>query len=214
MASLIEIRDKISINTGVEGSEFFPPLRLNDIINNSTIWLGTELVSFGVKRFETQANITSLLNNSDFGGTEVKSVELNEINFPGILLTQNPLRFIEVRDNYSRKGIASEITSSLFDDLCKNEFTKPSINNSSFCIESGKVFIAPGTIVQATAHYNRKIIFAVNNTDQIDLPDYLTPFLVKKCVAEIRGILGNQLQHGESDDEIILAIRQIIKGNG
>ncbi|MBE2280282.1 MAG: hypothetical protein IAE91_07820 [Ignavibacteriaceae bacterium] len=214
MASLIEIRDKISINTGVEGSEFFPPLRLNDIINNSAIWLGSKLVSLGVKRYETQVNITSLLTNSDFGGIEVKTVEVNESNFPGILLTQNPLRFIEVRDNSSRKGIAIEISSSGFDDLCKNEFTKPSINNSFFCLESGKIFIAPATIVQATAHYNRKIIYAVNNTAQIDLPDYLIPFLVKKCVAEIKGILGNQLQQGESDEEIISAIRQIMKGNG
>ena len=204
MATLKELRDQCIIDSGVAGQPLFPTTRLDRMINLGQRYVQTSLNGLGMKKWESSDELTLVAGT--FGGISLKKSNL-ATDCPGMLESPNSIIFIETVgspfDAYT-VSIAYEVDPKSFNEQLNNTYLVPTLTKPVFIRLANYIWIAPSTIMVATAYYYKGVADLTSDSAVTEIPLEFENFIIKKVVLDIDDILG-KLQDKE------LAQRQLEK---
>jgi hypothetical protein len=193
-ASLLELRDQIIIDCGIEGNPKFPNPRLNRMINLAQRNVQTELNGLGMKKWENTDALT--LGSSTFGGVSVLKSAALGTDCPNILESPSSIIFIECSGG-GVYGVAQEVDKDRFLEQIQNTFMVSTLKQPVFMRLANFIWLAPSTISAATAYYYKGISDLTADGNTTEIPTEFEEFIIKKVKLEIDAILG-KIQEKES----------------
>jgi hypothetical protein len=206
-ATLLELRDQLIIDTGVQGNPQFPTGRLNRLLNLAQRYIQTELNGLGMKKWETAQDISGGLTGATFSGVSVKTVDIGSTYFLHMLESPDSILFLDcsgVEEEVQYNGIAYAVDVSRFQEQVSNTYLAPTLKKPVFTRLANKVWIAPSIVTSATAYYYKAITDMTSDVSTTEIPIEFEGFLLKKAVLEVEQILGKL-------DEKELKMRQLEK---
>ena len=185
-ATLLQLRDQLIIDAGVEGNPKFPIPRLNRLINLAQRYVQTELNGLGMKKFETTDSLT--LVASTFAGYSVKKSALIGTDCPNMLETPSSISFVDCSDGVTY-GIAYEVDKDKFLETAKNSLLAPTLKEPVFIRLANYLWLLPSTITTATAYYYKGITDLSSDSTETEIPAEFEEYIIKKAKLEIDTIL-------------------------
>lgn len=187
MATLKELRDQVIIDAGIEGQPKFPIPRLNRMINIAQRYVQTNLNGLGMKKWETSSGL--ILLPRSFAGQSVLISELSS-NCPNMLESPNSIIFIETTSDPGQNGLAYPVSVDKFLEQLKNTYLAPTYSNPVFMRLANRIYLAPISILEATAYYYKAVADLTADSSQTEIPIEFEEFIIKKTVLDINDILG------------------------
>ena len=190
-ATLLQLKDQISIDAGILGNQNFPNARLTRIINIAQRYVQTQLGGLGYHKWITSQAITAGLANGAFASatTNAKKCPIDSTYYVGLLEFPKSIKFIEVNDG-TNYGVAYEVDEDEFLFHVKNTYLAPSVKEGKFVRLAGYVWLIPSTITAATGYYHKTTTDLSGDTDTTQIPLEFEEHLIKRAVAEIDSING------------------------
>lgn len=196
MATLKNFIDQIVIDNGLSGNVNFPASRITRMVNLAQRYVQMQLNGLGMKKWENSLAITTglgqKLSDGQFAGQAVKVFDISA-TIPSMAESPKAIKFIEVSDTTVTPnvfGLAFEIGENNFLENVTNSFMTPTVKNSKFMRLSGRVFIAPNSITNATIHYYKTVQDLVNDNDISEVPQEFDSQILKSVQIELDAILG------------------------
>lgn len=179
--TLKEIRDQIIIDAMIAGHPMYPPLRLNNMINQAQRYVQTELNGLGMKNWETYATLSNIATGTWLTSNDISTAPISDM----ANLCEGPksIRFIQTLSG-STRGYAVEKSAKEFDEFLRNSYLAPTIQFPIFSRESNYVQIAPA-VTSAVAYYYKVVADLSDDSDVTEIPDEFIEQVIKKVVAEI-----------------------------
>lgn len=160
-AKLVELRDQLVIDAGVEGDPKFPIPRLNRMIALAERYVQTELNALGFKKWEKSLTVTKIGSGSGVEGfadsyfnSATKNVAVATIPFThsavsylkDILESPSSILFVSC-DFYSAPthayGLAYEVDKDRFKESLMNTYLAPTKKSPIFMRLGNKLWVAP-----------------------------------------------------------------------
>ena len=183
--TLKQLRDKIIIDAGIEGSADFPIARLNEMINIGQRFVQTELNGLGLKKWESSASLT--LADGTFGGTNVSTSALPT----GLAEGPKSIKYINTLSAASggTNGVAMEVDDTTFIRRAGNTYRTPTNAEPIFIRVGSAINIAPRMTASgsptATIYYHKIVTDLSLDNDATEIPNEFIDYVIKKVVAEI-----------------------------
>lgn len=207
--TLKEMYSQVVADAGILGSRHFPYQRVVKIINDAQKVVQTELNGLGFKYAEKGENLT--LDNANYNG-----VEVSRSSIPSLLESPNSLLYISTETTVSESilvaedgeiivteddeeitisessyfGIARAVEPIEFSEIISNGYLKPTAIEPRFMRLANYIYIYP-RINTAYLYYYQSVPDLVEEADVSIIPTNFISFIIKKAVAEIKGILGD-----------------------
>lgn len=184
-ATLLQLRDQLIIDAGVEGDPKFPIPRLNRLLNLAQRYVQTELNGLGSKKFEVSAAL-SLSTSSFVGASNVKraAIPTNLLESPSSIL------FIDCNDGSTNYGIAYEVDKDRFLEQISNTYLVSTVKQPIFMRLANYIWLFPLGITSATVYYYKAITDLSSDGDATEIPSEFEEYILKKAKLEVDSILG------------------------
>jgi hypothetical protein len=179
--TLKEIRDQIILDSNIAGNDMYPPLRLNNMINQAQRFVQTELNGLGMKKWET-SKVTSVTQGAFHAQDDSVTFLLSELT--GMLESPKPIKTIQVYDG-TTLGYADEATVEEFAEITRNTYLTPTIKDAKFTRLNNMVWVSPSSITDMTAFYYDKVAELSDDTDVSEIPDEFIKQVVDAVNAKI-----------------------------
>ena len=197
-ATLLQLRDLVKLDAGIEGMPKWADLRITKEINLAQRYVQTELNGLGMAKWESSISIGTP-SAGTYSGVNIKTVAVTTLT--NMLESPNSIMQIETT-SVSTDGIAREVDKQEFEELISNTYTAPTLEEPIFMRLSGNIYISPSTVTGGTAHYYKGVTDLSSDSDTTEIPVEFEEFIVKKAVLEI-DVANDKLQDKE------LALRQL-----
>jgi len=212
MATLLQLRDQIIIDTGILGNPDFSVARLNRMINLAQRYVQSQLHALGMKKWEKMYPLT--LSSSNFSGNSVKVASVTT-NLPDMLESPKSIIFIATSDATSTYyGNAFEVSVKEFKEQLGNSYLAPTLVKPIFTRLAGFIYLSPDTITDASALYYRVVTDLSTDASSTEIPSEFEEFIIKKVSLEIDSILGKiqekQVAEQQLDKEIITSYQNFL----
>ena len=188
-ATLLQIRDQITLDAGVSGNPLFPTARLNRMINLAQRYVQTNLNGLGMKKWEASDALSITYAATGFAGNAVMKSNLST-DCPNMLESPNSIIFIETTTDTQDYGLAYEVDVKSFQEQILNTYLTPTGKKPAFMRLANFVYLAPSTIVSATAYYYKAVTDLSSDSATTEIPIEFEDFIIKKVVLDIDDILG------------------------
>lgn len=203
-ATLLQIRDQIIIDAGIEGNPKFPSLRLNRLVNLAQRRVQTQLNGLGMRKWESSDSLT--LSAGTFNNVNIKTAPLST-DCPNMLESPNSIIFIECT-GVSSSGLAYEIDKDRFAEQLANTYLAPVEKQPIFMRLAQKIYIAPATVATATAYYYKAVTDLSADADATEIPLEFEEFIIKNVIIEIDYVLGKIADKNSAQNQLSNEIAQ------
>jgi hypothetical protein len=158
-AKLIELRDQLIIDAGIEGDPKFPAPRLNRMIALAEKYVQTQLIPLGLKKWEkvltvtTSGGVADGLTDAAFNSA-TNNVSTISMPFTDTLISylndvlESPASILFIDCKYklltdSSYGLAYEVDKDRFKEVLSNTYFAPTKKQPIFMRLNNKIWIAP-----------------------------------------------------------------------
>lgn len=203
-ATLLQLKDQIIIDSGIEGNPKFPSLRLTRLINLAQRKVQTQLNGLGMRKWENSDSLT--LSPGTFNIVGIKTSSLST-DFPNMIESPNSIIFIECT-GVSNSGLAYEVDKDRFAEQLANTYLAPTEKQPIFMRLAQKVYIAPSTITSATAYYYKNITDLSADSDITEMPAEFEEYIVKNVIIDIEYILGKLADKSGAQNQLANEVSQ------
>lgn len=191
-ATLLQLRDQLILDAGIEGNPKFPTPRLNRLINLAQRYVQTELNGLGMKKWEKKATIGTMTAAAFASASNnVKTASLPT----DMLETPSSILFLEITGATST-GLAYEVDKDRFLEQLNNTYLAPTEKQPIFMRLANLMYIAPSTSASGSVHYYKAIPDLSADGDSTEIPVEFEEFIIKKARMEVDLVLG-KLQEKE-----------------
>jgi hypothetical protein len=207
--TLKEMYSQVVADAGVLGNRSFPYQRIVKIINDAQKIVQTELNGLGFKYAEKGESLN--LDNSNYNGVQVSRSPIpsvlespdsilyisTEATTPGSILIAEDDEIIITEDDEevtitesSKFGISRAVEPIEFSEIIGNGYLIPTVVEPRFMRLANYIYIYP-RVNNAYIYYYQSVPDLVEESDVSIIPSNFVSFIIKKAVADIKGILGD-----------------------